>query len=386
MNTIVLLFLTLVFSIIFSLIIVPKVIKIALNRKFIDSPGGRKSHKEPIPLLGGIAIWLSFILAIYCTSITYFIYDNVVNGSTKNVTSMFLQPNLYKFYILFLGASILLILGFIDDVIKNGVHYRNKLIIQSAVALLLIFSGIRFEIFSIDWLNNVITFCWLIGIINTINLLDGLDGLASGIIITSASALLIFAITQNQLETTIFLAALIGSSIGFFKNNFFSAKIFLGDSGSLFSGYILGAFSILIANGISSELSYSSYLIPLIIFSIPIADTFSVTIIRLLRKKSVFFADRNHLHHRLIDLEIGTKRTVILILGINIFLALSSLLLPSLNVLGCVIILMQTLIIICGIYTSVTIMEKHKRLNRIKSLKTISLSGMVYRPKEEMLN
>ena len=331
MATLVFVFLTLIISIIFSLLVVPKVRKIALTRKFIDFPGGRKSHKTPVPLLGGFAIWLSFILALYCSSIIFFIYNNLVNGSDKSFFNILLYPNLYKFYTLFLGASIMLILGLLDDIIENGLHYRTKLITQAAVALLLLFSGIRFEIFPFDLLNNIITFVWMIGIMNTFNLLDGLDGLATGVIIISASVFLFFAATHNQVETAFLLAALIGASIGFFRHNFFSAKIFLGDSGSLFSGFLLGTIAIFVTNNLSSELAYSSYLIPLIIFGIPIADTVAVMFIRLLKRKSIFYADRNHLHHRLIDLEITAKNAVILILILNVYLALSSILLHSLN-------------------------------------------------------
>ncbi len=310
----------------------------------------------------------------------------MANGTTKSFFSILLYPNLHKFYTLFLGASILLILGLLDDIVENGIHYRNKLITQSAVALLLIFSGIRFEIFPITQLNNIITFVWIIGIMNTFNFLDGLDGLATGIIIISSSVLLFFATTQNQMEAAVLLAALIGASIGFFRHNFFSAKIFMGDSGSLFSGFLLGTLAIFITNRLSSELSYSSYLLPLIIFCIPIADTVAVTIIRLLKRKSIFYADRNHLHHRLVDLKIRPKNVVILILVINIYVALSSILLLGLSYLGCAIIAIQTLIIIIGIYTSLTLFEKHKKLEGIRSVKTVNLSEMVYAPKEEMLN
>jgi UDP-GlcNAc:undecaprenyl-phosphate GlcNAc-1-phosphate transferase len=245
-----------------------------------------------------------------------------------------------------LGATIITILGLIDD--KKGLSPITKLLGQIIGAIVLLWYGIRivginnpfgktYLEFSL-YLSFLITVIWTVTFINSINLIDGLDGLAGGIVAIASATFFVITLFQidkqsnvaitNRLELVAIMAmALVGSTSGFLLYNFHPAKIFMGDTGSMFLGFILGTITIM---GTLKTVATIALFIPIMVIGLPLFDTFLTILRRLKRKKPLLQADREHLHHRLLNYGWGQKRTVLLMYGISGLLGLGAILLTLL--------------------------------------------------------
>lgn len=271
----------------------PVIKKISIKLGIFDHPEGRKIHTAPTPLLGGIAIYLGCVLSLL-VSINF-------NTVTLGIAAV---------------STILLIIGILDDI--WGLSPWLKLLGQITCAAFTFYFGISIQfvsnftggVFYLGWLAMPLTILWLVAIMNTINLIDGLDGLASGITAISAAMLAIVAIHTNQFLAALLALTLLGSSLGFLRYNFPKAQIFMGDSGSMFLGYILGITSIL---GVLKSTITISLAVPLLILGIPILDTLFAIFRRLKNRKNIFYADNGHFHHRLIKLGLTPKQVVLLL-------------------------------------------------------------------------
>ncbi|MER3422147.1 MAG: undecaprenyl-phosphate alpha-N-acetylglucosaminyl 1-phosphate transferase [Nitrospiraceae bacterium] len=239
----------------------------------VDCPDGRLKHqREPVPYLGGLAIYLAFLVSLAFT----FEFRQDVLG-------------------IVLAGTLVLILGLIDDfgVLTPG----TKLAGQLLAVFVLIKSGVRIEIASLpDWLDLLLTIVWMIGIINAFNLLDIMDGLSSGVALISAIFLLAIAIFNGDTTIAFMLAALAGSLLGFLRYNFHPAMIYMGDAGSLFLGLMLGSLAM---TGKYSASHPISLLSPVLILGVPIFDTFFVMYIRWLRGLPIFLGSPDHMAIRL---------------------------------------------------------------------------------------
>lgn len=257
----------------------------------VDVPkDDRRMHKKPMPLLGGLAIFsgVTVAAAIFCEY----------------------KPELIAAWV---GGLIITLLGIFDD--KHSLSPWVKLLGQTAAALVAIFFGgvsiSHINLFGhyiqFGWLSIPITVIWIVGMTNAINLIDGLDGLACGVSAISSASLFLVTLLHADLSVAMMTAVITGACLGFLPYNMNPAKIFMGDTGALFLGYMLSVLSII---GFFKTTAVVSFLIPIIIFGYPLFDTAFAFIRRVVAGRSPFSADRGHLHHRMVDLGLSVKQSV----------------------------------------------------------------------------
>jgi len=221
---------------------------------------------------------------------------------------------------LFAGAGMIFLLGIADDL--KPLPAKLKLVIQIAAAAVAVYLGVRVEVLSnpmggvillAPWISYGLTVFWLVGITNTINLIDGLDGLAGGVSLIAASTCALIAFQTRQPALALLSIALVGATIGFLRYNWNPAKIFMGDSGSLFLGFTLGAIAVV---GLLKVVATAALLVPILILGVPIFDTTFAIIRRAAQRRPIFSPDRGHLHHRLLGMGFSQRRAVLVIYGI----------------------------------------------------------------------
>jgi len=321
-----------------SLGVTPLILLLARKFGVMDRPGERKVHRRLVPSWGGLAIYLAFSGSIALIFLFHGAFRLVLRSHHFPVQKYLVG--------IFLGATIITILGLIDD--KRGLKPTLKLLGQITAALVLLWYGIRiaginnpfgktYLEFSL-YISFLITILWTVTFINSINLIDGLDGLAAGIVVIASLTFFVITLFQideqsnvaitNRLELVAIMAmALVGSTGGFLLYNFHPARIFMGDTGSMFLGFILGAITVM---GTLKTVAAIALLVPIMVIGLPLLDTFLAVLRRLKRRKPLLQADREHLHHRLLDYGWGQKRTVLLMYGISGVLALGAILLTVL--------------------------------------------------------
>jgi len=292
-----------IISFLISLVGIPPIIWYAKKNGIVDKPNGRKIHKKPIPLLGGMAIFVGFTVAFI-----------IFAGLDLKVAS-----------IVFCSA-ILVILGLLDDV--YDIEAKKKLVVQIFCSILVVASGVRVNISEYITENIYLAFlidasisiCWIIGVINALNLIDGLDGLAGGVSLI-ASIGFVFVLGRRGLDHIGYVIALslAGSTLGFLFYNFYPAKIFMGDMGSTFIGFSMAILGII---SLDVPRNPASMVAPIIILAVPIFDTGLAIIRRIIHKQSLFSADKAHLHHRIMAKGFNQKQTVLIIYGFAILSAL----------------------------------------------------------------
>lgn len=265
--------LTFALSLLLSLYGVPMARQAALAFNVVDRPDGRlKFQEQPVPYFGGLAVYLAFLISLALT----FEFRQEVLG-------------------LVLAGTLMVMVGLIDDfgVLKPW----PKLVGQLIAVFVLIRSGIRIEIAALpDWLDIALTVFWMVGIINAVNIIDVMDGLAGGVSMVACIWLFVVAMLNQDMMVAVMLAALAGSLLGFLRFNFHPAKIYLGDSGSLFVGLMLGALAMI---GKYTAVNPVSLLVPVFVLGVPIFDTLFVMYIRKLRGIPVFLGSPDHFALRL---------------------------------------------------------------------------------------
>lgn len=287
--------LVLTISLLLTTLSMPVIIKIAFRTKFLDCPGGDplKIHRNPTPVLGGLGI----ILAVL---------------SSLAVGAMILAVSRTKLLGVALPVFLLFLLGLYDD--HKGLSPRVRLMGQFSAALILIkVGGLTVALFDHPLLNLGLTIVYLVALINAVNLLDGIDGLATGIaLVASLGFLLAFIVSQNSLGLLISVA-LLGASAGFLFYNFSPARIFLGDNGSTVLGFLLGVLAVLS----SSELhSMRQVLTPLLILIVPVLDILLTVSRRLKKHIPLFQGDRDHVYDRLISNGFSQRQTTAIMYGL----------------------------------------------------------------------
>ena len=338
-----------VFSLILSLLLVPLAKLAAIRFKILDHPGDRKIHTNPKPYLGGVAIYLSFLLTLGINILFLFIFKDT--EIFKDFNFLFSQIPLLikvspKLVAIISGASILVVLGVIDD--KKGAAFsaKWKLFGQIIAALIVVFAGVKISYLPFDWMDWIFSILWIVGITNAFNLLDNMDGLSGGVAIISAIIFLLVTVSQGQFFMALILSVFVGSTLGFLKYNYNPSSIFMGDAGSMFLGFILGTLTISASYVTPQSAGLLPALMPLVILSIPIFDTISVIIIRIKEKRPIYIGDKRHLSHRLVDMGFSQKNAVNLIYLLTFTIGLAAFLLPSASYTESIIIFTQTLIIL----------------------------------------
>ena len=279
-----------------SFALTPLAKKFAIKIGAIDVPkDDRRMHTKPIPRLGGIAVFIGFLI----TAMIFVDINRPLQG-------------------ILIGALIIVLLGIIDDVIP--LHAVLKLMVQIIAALIVIWHGTRIDVLSnpniwsdVQYIHlsaiwsYPITLIWIVIITNSVNLIDGLDGLSVGVSSIASITLLLIAIIVSELNIVLIMAALAGACIGFLPYNLNPAKIFLGDTGSTFLGFILACISI---HGLFKFYAIISFAVPFLVLGLPIFDTLFAVFRRISHGKSPMSADRGHVHHRLMDMGFNQKQSV----------------------------------------------------------------------------
>ena len=304
----------LVTAMVVSLIATPVVKNLAFKVGAVDVPkDNRRMHDHPIPRMGGLAIFFGFILSVL-------LYVEM----TPQLRGMLL------------GGVIIVVLGIFDDIYALGAKF--KLAIQIVAALVAVLSGNVIQILSnpnvlspnpwwdLGWLSYPATVLWIVAITNAVNLIDGLDGLACGVSTISSMTLLVIALVVSEADVAILMAALAGGCLGFLPYNMNPAKIFMGDTGSTFLGYILAVVSI---QGLFKFYTIISFAVPFLMLGLPIFDTCFAFIRRIAHGQSPMHADRSHVHHRLIDMGFNQKQAVAVLYVVSAILGLSAVVLTT---------------------------------------------------------
>ncbi len=356
---------TLLFSFFVSLLFVRLSIKIAIKFNFMDNPSDRKAHTASIPLLGGLGIFMALTTTIflnYFAIITLYEFDLldtsvIMNKLYVHVPGMIRVKN--KIMGIFLFGSFFFLIGLFDD--KFGLSAKLKFILELLLAFLVVyFLDIKITLFvKNEFFSYAITILWIVGISNSFNLLDNMDGLCAGVGAITSIIFFFAAVSAGQIFIALFLIACAGTMIGFLKYNFPPARIFMGDAGSLFIGFIMSVLTILGTYYIKGSANLYPIFMPVLILGLPIYDTFSVIVIRLKNRESIFKADRNHFSHRLLRLGMSKSGVAWFIYLVTFCVAINSILLPRLDELGVAIIGIQT---ICILFI-VTLLEYYGKIN-----------------------
>lgn len=299
-------------ALILSLLLVPGVAKLAIHIGAVDKPNARKVHTKIMPRMGGLAIYVSFFVVLFLS-----------------------QSMTQQLFGLFLGGTVLVIVGIIDDM--KDIPAKVKLCGQIVAACIVVAFGVR-----VDFMTNIfhgdtfflsvfsipVTIIWIVSIINAVNLIDGLDGLAAGISIIAAITMAIVGYASGQAAMASMAMILIGATLGFLRYNFHPAKIFMGDTGSMFLGYNLAVFAVL---GVAKSFTLLSLVTPILVLAIPILDTLFAIIRRKMNHKPIFKPDKHHLHHCLLNYGFSHRDTVLIIYAVSAILALCGLIMTYLN-------------------------------------------------------
>ena len=291
----------------------------------VDQPSERRINKVPIPRMGGLAIFLGFVL----TALLFVPLSTQVTG-------------------ILLGAVIIAVMGAVDDIVSLNAWI--KLLGQIVAAVVVIRCGVVFDAISnpnplsptttieVGWLSVPLTILWIVACTNAVNLIDGLDGLAVGVSAISSLTMLVVSLIVSEPSVSLLLAALTGACLGFIPYNRNPAKIFMGDVGSQLLGFVLSTVSIL---GLFKLHAIITFVVPFLALALPLADTTFAFFRRILRGQSPFHPDRGHLHHRLLAMGMSQKQAVALMYGISAVLGLSAVLMtgksPVLRI-GCLIL------------------------------------------------
>ncbi|MCI2055830.1 MAG: undecaprenyl/decaprenyl-phosphate alpha-N-acetylglucosaminyl 1-phosphate transferase [Oscillibacter sp.] len=308
--------LALVIALVLSFLMTPVVKTFAYKVGAIDVPkDARRMHHVPIPRLGGLAIFIGFMVSILL--FTDVRGDHQMQG-------------------ILMGAVIIVILGVVDDIMPLPAMF--KFIVQIVAALIPTMHGVVIHVISnpnllsdnpywnMGWLSIPVTVIWIVAITNSVNLIDGLDGLANGVSAISATTMLVIALLVSESQVAIVMAALVGACVGFMPYNMNPAKMFMGDTGATFLGYILATISI---QGLFKFYAIISFAVPFLILGLPIFDTAFAFIRRIAHGQSPMQADRGHVHHRLIDMGLSQKQAVATLYVISAILGLSAVVLTT---------------------------------------------------------
>ncbi len=309
---------TLAVSFLVALITTPIVKELAYKMGAVDDPKkdkdpGRRMHSRPIPRMGGLAIFLGFMVSV----LLFARLEAPVRG-------------------LMLGAVIIVILGIFDDIYDLKAVFKFG--VQIIAALVAVLAGNEVltlsnpNIFSsnpywdLGWLAIPFSVLWIVATTNAVNLIDGLDGLACGVSSISSMTLLVIALIVGEQQTPILVAALVGGCLGFLPYNLNPAKIFMGDTGSTFLGFALGVISI---QGLFKLYTIISFVVPFLMLGLPIFDTAFAFVRRIAHGQSPMHPDRSHVHHRLIDMGYTQKQAVAILYVLSAILGLSAVVLTT---------------------------------------------------------
>ena len=301
-----------------ALLLTPLVIRFAYRIRAVDQPNHRKVHSQAMPRIGGLAIFGAFLVGY-----------------------AFLQPADEHSLSIMLGATLIILTGFLDDLLD--ITPKAKMLGQILAALLVVWGGLQIEFINLPFFGELnfgifsipITVLWIVGITNAINLIDGLDGLAAGVSAIALITMSIMAVIMGDVFVASTAALLAASSIGFLFYNFHPAKIFMGDTGSLFLGYMISVLALLGFKNVA----VLSLIIPVIMLGVPISDTFFAIVRRIRMKQPISAPDKSHMHHCLINIGFSHRQTVLIIYAFATLFGVAAILFSQATVWGSILLL-----------------------------------------------
>ena len=351
--------------------------RLALFLGFLDKPGERKMHTNPIPLGGGVAIFLGVFLTLFLAVISAVFLYHYSPNSLPFVKYEDLQGvinTLTRLTVIFVGGLGIFFLGLFDDI--KRLSPAIKLSFQILIALWLVINNINLSLWAEsylawgEYLAYLATIIWVVVITNSFNLLDHMDGLSAGVTAVVSAIFLTAALQTGQYFIAYFLLIILGATLGFLVFNIHPASIFMGDTGSLLLGYLMAVLTIIFTFYKEAYPLYSLF-VPLLVLAVPLFDTISVVIIRIKNHQPIFKGDMNHLAHRLIGLGMGQRSAVFTIYLLTLGTGLPAVLLYLVNknsaVLAAIIIFIQVILILIII----TLLENAGRKNPAKAGPTI---------------
>jgi UDP-GlcNAc:undecaprenyl-phosphate/decaprenyl-phosphate GlcNAc-1-phosphate transferase len=304
--------LTFAIACVVGLVVTPIVRHYAHRLELLDMPGGRKVHQLPVPRLGGIAMTLAFAVGVGFAALV----------ASQLGSAAFLRLSLAPAFLG--GVALLLVVGVVDDV--RGMPALGKLVGQVAVALLVSIMGLRLDRLTFPWgmvelgpLAVPLTVAWVVGVINAVNLIDGLDGLAAAVALTVLGAFGLLAAVDGVDPTLPIIAATVGAAVGFLAYNLHPATIIMGDTGSMFLGFVVAAVGIsLTQDGVRPVAPW----VPIIALGVPLADTAWAVVRRTARGEPFFVADRGHIHHQLLRRGLTQRDAMLTLTAVSAALAI----------------------------------------------------------------
>ena len=349
-----------------SVFITPLVIRLAKRVGAVDYPGIRSVHTQPVPRIGGVAIYASSV----CMIASLLFLNNRIGEWFREVRPQVLT---------LLGcATGVFVIGLIDDL--RGLPARFKFTVELLGAVALCFVGVRIgniglggHAIHLGWLGVPVTLLWIVGVTNAVNMSDGLDGLAAGVAAIACGVIAIFAIHSSTIHTdamkandvmmALFALAMLGGLVGFLFFNFNPAKVFMGDCGSLFLGFTIASASVMC---VSKSAALVGLALPALALGIPIFDTLFSMLRRFLERRSLFAPDRSHFHHRLVGMGLQQRHVVLLIYGATLLAAglglwmMASSNIVSLAIFACALFMLVFLFRVVGV------VQFHETFNRLK--------------------
>ena len=320
-------------ALIVALAATPAVIVLADKTGAMDAPDARKVHKGPMPRIGGLAIYCGFMVSVLLMLNFGELAPEMANGVIG----------------LLLGGTLIVIIGLIDD--YKNLPAKVKLLGQIVAACVVVYFDVRIDFITdpfgdylyLEYLAAPATVFWIVGLTNTVNLIDGLDGLAAGVSTIASITIMLVALQENVTLVALFTAALAGAAIGFLRYNFNPARIFMGDTGSMFLGFILAGVSVI---GAVKSTATIALIVPILALGLPIMDTTFAIIRRYRGGVPIFKPDKGHLHHRLLDLGFSQKQAVLLMYVISALLGLSAVALNEVSGYMAIVIVVCVLLVV----------------------------------------
>ncbi|MDP4087154.1 MAG: MraY family glycosyltransferase [Bacillota bacterium] len=324
-----------------SIIMTPLIKKLAFKVGATDKPNKRKVHQKIMPRLGGLAIYISFLLGL-----------------------LLLHPDNQYHLAIVVGSMIILATGVLDDIFELSAKLKLSLQILAAL-LVVLWGGVEVEFINLPLGGHLefgafsvpITVLWIVGVTNAINLIDGLDGLAAGVSSIAFISISVMAIVMGNMYVMAMGIILLASTLGFLVFNFYPAKIFMGDTGALFLGYMISVLSLLGFKNVA----LISFVVPIIILGVPISDTIFAIVRRLYNKNPLSAPDKSHLHHCLLRIGFTHKQTVLLIYAMSIMFGLAAFIFSMTTMWGSFLILTLILLAIELIVESIGLVNKNYR-------------------------
>jgi len=275
-------------ALVIALVVTPFMLRLAVRRELLDHPGARKGHESPVPYLGGLAIVIAFSIAVLTAVLLR--PPDAGSGELAAVVGM---------------AVVLSLVGLLDDLRNLGPVPRVAVEIAASVGVWALDVGV--EITRNDVGDFLVTVIWVVGITNAFNLLDNMDGLSAGVAAIGAGSFFVIAVVNGQYLVGGLSAALAGCALGFLRHNFHPARIYMGDAGSLYLGFVLAYLGLKLRFDATDDVTF---LVPILVMGVPILDTMLVSVTRLLRRRSPFQGGQDHISHRLVRLGLPVRGAV----------------------------------------------------------------------------